>query len=280
MARDECDYCEVDDVKLHFGEQWTSGAKYDGLIEALIEEASRLIDREQGWRDFHYAAGDNLAVARLFDTESGSEMEVTRCLNDGLYYTALTISFVAPNIINDAAAGLIGFVTGDRIAVSDSVLNDGVYVVTTGGVAGQIIVSAGIVLEAAGPSVTISRPAVAVDETGTGAYVAWAGNVDYVLWPYNETYFTRVKIKDGASKVFGTGQQRLQLTGKWGGVTTPPAEIKLAAAITVSRWFKRGMQGFQDTGAVVEVGQLTYTKALDPDVKEMLRVTARRTPYG
>ena len=54
--RDECDYCEVDDVKMAFGEQWTSGVKYDTLLESLIEEASRLIDREQGWRDCHYAA--------------------------------------------------------------------------------------------------------------------------------------------------------------------------------------------------------------------------------
>jgi len=280
MARAECDYCEAADIKNILGEQWTPGVRYDALLADLIPEASRLIDREQGWGDCHYAAGDNLAVARYFDTVSGYEMEVDRCLDNGLYYTAPTISFAVPNLINDAAAGLIGFVTGDRIAVSGSVLNDGVYIVTLGGVAGTITVTAGIVLEAAGPSVTISRPAVAVDETGTGVYVAWAGNVDYVPWPYNETYFTRIKIKDGAGKVFGTGQQRLQVTGKWGGITLPPNVIKLAAIITVARWFKRGMQGFQDTGAVVEVGQLRYTKALDPDVKEMLRVTPVRVGYG
>ena len=121
---------------------------------------------------------------------------------------------------------------------------------------------------------------IAVDETETGVYVPWILNTDYLLWPYNELHFTRIIIKYGASKVFTDGQQLLRVTGNWGGTTTPPAQIRLAAAITVSRWFKRGMQGFQDTGAVVEVGQLTYTKALDPDVKEMLRMTARRTPYG
>jgi len=206
MARASCDYCEVADIKAQVGEQWTSAGKYDVLLAALIPEASRLIDRELGWGDCHYAAGDPAAVARLFDTVSGYETEVDRCLQ--------------------AAA------------------------------------------------------AIAVDETATGVYVGWVLNTDYLLWPYNELYFTRVVIKTGASKVFTTGQQLLQVTGKWGGVTTPPDVIKLATIITVVRWFKRGMQGFQDTGAIVEVGQLTYTKALDPDVKEMLRVTPRRIPFG
>ena len=206
MARESCDYCEVADVKLYPGEQWTSGAKYDILLGDLIEEASRLIDREQGWGDCHYAAGDPAATARLYDTESGYEVEVDRCLQAGA--------------------------------------------------------------------------TVEVDETETGVYVLWTAGTDYLLWPYNELYFTRVIIKTGASKVFGTGQRLLRVTGKWGGYTTPPATIKLACVITVIRWFKRGMQGFQDTGAIVEVGQLTYTKALDPDVKEMLRVMPRRAPYG
>ena len=206
MARASCDYCELADIKTHVGEQWTSGVKYDVLLGDLITEASRLIDRETGWGDCHYAAGDPAAAARLFDTVSGYEIEVDRCLQ--------------------AAA------------------------------------------------------AIAVDETVSGVYVAWVLNTDYLLWPYNELYFTRVVIKTGAAKVFLDGQQLLQVTGKWGGVTTPPDVIKLACIITVGRWFKRGMQAFQDTGAVVELGQLRYTKALDPDVKEMLRVSYRKAAYG
>ena len=206
MARDDCDYCEVDDIKTYLGEQWTSGVKYDTLLEGLIEEASRLIDREMGWGDCHYAAGDPVAVARLFDTVSGYEIEVDRCLQ--------------------AAA------------------------------------------------------AIAVDETVSGVYVAWVLNTDYLLWPYNEAYFIRVVIKTGAAKTFVDGQQLLQVTGTWGGATTPPAEIRMAAIITASRWFKRGMQGFQDTGAIIEVGQLVYRKALDPDVKEILGVSFRKAHYG
>ena len=206
MARADCDYCEVADIKSHLGAQWTSGVTYDALVGNLIPEASRLIDRETHWEDCHYAAGDPVAVARLFDTVSGSEMEVDRCLQ--------------------AAA------------------------------------------------------AIAVDETASGLYVVWVLNTDYLLWPYNEAYFTRVVIKTGATKVFLDGQQLLQVTGKWGGVTIPPDVIKLACIITVARWFKRGMQSFEDTGAVVEVGQLRYTKALDPIVKEMLNVSFRKAHYG
>jgi len=70
------------------------------------------------------------------------------------------------------------------------------------------------------------------------------------------------------------------VTGKWGAHTAPPAVVKKAAVITTARWFKRGMQGYQDTGAIVEVGQLRYTKALDPDVKEILSVLPRRINIG
>lgn len=208
MARVDCDYCEIQDIKDYLGAQWTSGVAYDALLGTLVTEASRLIDRETGWGDCHYAAGDAtpVASARLFDTVSGYEMEVDRCLQ--------------------AAA------------------------------------------------------AIAVDETATGVYVAWVLNTDYLLWPYNELYFTRVVISTGAAKVFVDGQQLLQVTGKWGGTTSPPSVIKLATTMTVARWFKEGMQAYQDTGAIIEVGQLVYRKALGPAVKEMLRVTFRKAHYG
>jgi hypothetical protein len=205
-GRESCCYCTIGDIKQDFGEQWTSGVKYDALLGDLIEEASRLIDEEQGWGHCHYAAGDQVASIRYFDTVTGYEMEVDHCLQ--------------------AAA------------------------------------------------------AIAVDETETGVYVAWVLGTDYLLWPYNEEYFSRIIVKTGASKVFTAGQQLLRVTGQWGGVTTPPAMVKKAAIITAARWFKRGMQGYQDTGAIIEVGQLTYTKALDPDVKEMLRVLPGRIPWG
>ncbi|OQC57688.1 MAG: hypothetical protein BWX54_01141 [Verrucomicrobia bacterium ADurb.Bin018] len=50
-----------------------------------------------------------------------------------------------------------------------------------------------------------------------------------------------------------------------------PADIiRQAATVQAVRWFKRGQQGFQDTGAVAELGQITYTQKLDPDIATML----------
>jgi len=279
-VREECYYCTVADVKLHFGAQWTSGVTYDTLVGDLIEEASRLIDRELGWRDCHCAARDATPTVRYYETESGYEKEIERCL-DGAYYAANTITFtVLGSTITDTANGLAVFLTGDVIIISGSVSNDGIYGIATGGVAGTIVVVGALVGEVAGATVSITTLRVEVDETASGTYVTWVKGTDFIVWPYSEDWFTRLVVKATAAKVFPTGQQLLRVTGRWGGYRTPPATIKLAAAITASRWFKRGMQGFQDTGAVVEVGQLTYTKALDPDVKEMLRVTPVRVGYG
>jgi hypothetical protein len=37
------------------------------------------------------------------------------------------------------------------------------------------------------------------------------------------------------------------------------------------RWFMRAKQGYQDAGAIMELGQMTYVKELDPDVQKILR---------
>ena len=52
---------------------------------------------------------------------------------------------------------------------------------------------------------------------------------------------------------------------------------RMATIIQASRWFKRGQQAFQDTGAVVELGQLRYTQKLDPDVAALLGFLRRVT---
>lgn len=280
MARNECDYCEVQDIKDYSGEQWTSAGKYDGLLEGLIASASRLIDRELGWRDCHCAAEDATATVRYYDTVASYEMGIDRCL-DGAYYSANTLTFtVIGSTITDTANGLAGFLTGDVIIISGSVSNDGLHKVATGGVAGTIVTVGALVAEGAGATVSLTVLRVEVDENASGTYVTWVKGTDFIVGPSSEDYFTRLIVKTGASKVFPTGQQLLRVTGRWGGYRTPSPEIRMAAIITTVRWFKRGMQGFQDTGAVVELGQLRYTKALDPDVKEILRVTARRAPYG
>jgi hypothetical protein len=73
-------------------------------------------------------------------------------------YTAATIAFVsASHKITDSANGLAGFLTGDKIEVSGSVANDGIYTIATGGVAGEIVVSEALVDGVTGPSVTIEE---------------------------------------------------------------------------------------------------------------------------
>jgi len=106
---------------------------------------------------------------------------------------------------------------------------------------------------------------------------------DFEVWPYGvygTDWFTKIIVKEGASRSFPTGQRRLRIIGKFGGYPVPPQKIKEACVITVARWAKRAQQMYQDTGAIVELGQLTYTKALDPDVQEILRVTERRVVLG
>jgi len=280
MARDECVYCEVDDIKLALGDQWTGEAAHDRSLEDAIVKASRLIDRELGWENCHFAARDSTPMVRYYDSASGLEMEIERCL-DGAYYAANTISFtLAGSIITDTANGLAVFLTGDVIIVSGSVSNDGIYAIATGAVAGTIVVTGALVNEPAGATVSLTTLRVEVDENATGTYTTWVKGTDFVLWPYNNDWFTRLTVKYGASKVFPTGQQLLRVTGRWGGYRLPPEEIKKACEIMVAKAFKRGMQMYQDTGAIEELGQLKYVLAIDPEVAEILKVTPRRANWG
>jgi len=120
-----------------------------------------------------------------------------------------------------------------------------------------------------------------VDQDGDQVYEeTWVEATDFVLWPYNEGWFDKVIVLEGTARSFPTGQRRVKIEGNWGGFDTPPHIIQQACLITAVRWFKRGLQMFQDTGAIVELGQLTYTKALDPDVAEIIRIFGRRVGIG
>jgi len=212
MARAECAYCEVDDVKNRPGEQWTSGLKWDTVLEDWILSASRLIDREVGWLDCHFAAVDlTPGQTRYFDTEGGTEIWIPRC-----------------TVINSLKLDFDG---------------DGTYETTW--------------TESVPPAVA-----------------------DFVVWPYDGYSFDKIIVQEGSGNVFPVGQKRMEIQGEWGGFAIPPQIIKEACVITVFRWYKRATQMYQDTGAIVELGQLTYTKALDPDVQEALRVSARRVAVG
>lgn len=209
MARTECDYCEVQDIKDDLGDQWVAGAKHDRSLELAITTASRLIDALKGWEDCHYAASDLAVVTRLYTGVDGSGREKT----------------------------------------VDRFLDD-----------------AGLVVE--------------VDESDDGTFVTWVRNTDFIVWPYNEAYFTRIIVLDDSGKIIPAGQEIVRITGRLGGYTTVPPIVRMATIITVARWHKRAMQMYQDTGAVESVGQLRYTKALDPIVVKMLNRLPTREHIG
>lgn len=92
--------------------------------------------------------------------------------------------------------------------------------------------------------------------------------------PYN---FIRLDTLNGDWWYWPTFQKSVVIAGKFGYSTAVQEDVKQAAIIQCARWFKRGQQGFADTGAIVELGQLTYTRALDPDVASMVEFLRRVT---
>ena len=131
---------------------------------------------------------------------------------------------------------------------------------------------------------------VAVAETGLydhsgdtgGTYTTWAA-ADYVLWPYNAVDrgepFTRldVNILNGTKVVWYKYPKAVKISAKFGYSTTTPDAIKAATIIEAVRLFKRGQQGYEDTGAIVELGQLVYRRALDPQAELTLKPFIRTT---
>jgi len=99
---------------------------------------------------------------------------------------------------------------------------------------------------------------------------------DYFCWPYNAPSegipYMRLDLNMmyGAYKLWYSFPKGIRVVGKFGFSAAVPDDIKQACIIQASRWFKRGQQGFQDTGAVNDMGQLRYVKQLDPDVELML----------
>ena len=119
---------------------------------------------------------------------------------------------------------------------------------------------------------------VAVSETGAvGAsdYVVWAAT-DYHQYPLNALangrplrYLT-VDILNGTKSIFYNFPRSVRIKGFFGISQAIPDDVRQAAIIQAVRWLKRGQQGFQDAGASVRLGQLTFILKLDPDLKTLL----------
>lgn len=107
--------------------------------------------------------------------------------------------------------------------------------------------------------------------TPLGSYTALAAS-DWYLWPYNAAAegkpFEKIILDpyNGDYATWMPWPKAVKVSGKFGYSTEPPGEIVQAVITQTMKWFKRGQQAFADTGAVVDLGQLTYTKKLDPEV--------------
>ena len=126
----------------------------------------------------------------------------------------------------------------------------------------------------------VSLSSVSVSESGGRAstsYTDWTLDTDYYAWPYNTTDtgepITKLIVDNdsGSKGNFYSVRKGVKVTGVFGYAAEPPDDIKLACKITVMRWFMRSKQSYQDTSASERLGQLLYTKSLDPDVVELLK---------
>jgi hypothetical protein len=124
---------------------------------------------------------------------------------------------------------------------------------------------------------------VAVAETGDLTSLTTWASTDYLLHPYNalDRYepYTRLMVDyfNGLKAAWYAYPKAVKVVGKFGYTTATPDDVKQATIIQAVRWFKRGQQSFKDTGAIVELGQLQYTQALDPDVAQLLKHLRRVT---
>jgi hypothetical protein len=125
-------------------------------------------------------------------------------------------------------------------------------------------------------TIAVAESGVTDDATGTGGtYTTWAVT-DYYMWPQNALAkgmpFMKVVLMPltGSKSQWYSYPRGVKMTGKFGFSTTVPPEIKKACNVQCTRYFKRAQQAFADAGAIVELGQMTYVKKLDPDVENIL----------
>ena len=111
-----------------------------------------------------YAIGDDgdrqTGIAKRYQINTTGQYAGTVNVDEP-EYAAATIAFAAttPGTITDTANLLATFLTGDTIRIRGSGLNDGIYTISTGGVAGTIRTTEATVAEAAGAYITICKRA-------------------------------------------------------------------------------------------------------------------------
>lgn len=113
---------------------------------------------------------------------------------------------------------------------------------------------------------------------GTGGVYTTYAATDYYPWPYNALRKGQPIMRLDLDILYGTQSlwyaypRGVKITGKFGYSTSTsmPDEIVQVSIVQTMRWFKRGQQAYQDTGAIVELGMLKYAQSLDPDLAQVV----------
>lgn len=125
-----------------------------------------------------------------------------------------------------------------------------------------------------------SITSVSVSEQGgvdSTSYTLWS-STEYYTFPYNATnrgkpiFKLIIDVVNGSKSAWFSYRKAVKVVGIPGYSTTPPDIVKLACRMQAVRFFMRAKQGYQDTGASIDLGSLKFTKKveLDPDVRQLL----------
>lgn len=188
-------------------------------------------------------AGVIVVKETLVDESAGSSFTLTQLgivlVQDGatalvyyysslnIAYNASTISFTAPSTIGDSAAGFVtaGFKPSQKITVSGTTLNDGIYTVATVSASVITVVETTLTNEVAGGSFTISTPAVNLFSPSTVSHIIPKGStvtvplIDVPAIPHGKilaTDQTRMYVANGITNGIGS-----QNTFNWSVVDDP-----------------------------------------------------------
>lgn len=117
---------------------------------------------------------------------------------------------------------------------------------------------------------------LATDDAWSGTYTPWSVN-DYFTYPYNAAQrqepYRKLEINQlGSNRLYYWPRfpRSVRMIAKFGFAATPPALIVQASIIQATRWWKRQTQAFSDVSAVLELGQVVFTKKLDPDLEQIV----------
>jgi len=120
---------------------------------------------------------------------------------------------------------------------------------------------------------------VLVRQNSTGTH--WVEGTDYYTWPWNTIWIARLDIRSQGSRSSWTaGQRNIEITARWGAFPYTPDAVNQACIMLVARMKARGQQMFRETGAIVELAQLVYTLAIDPEVASILKSVPGRLIVG